>query len=54
MTQTSFTRAMGLYLLLAAGAWFTVDDERFRAATLVVIGGVAAKTAIAWYGHRQE
>jgi hypothetical protein len=53
MNGTSFIRAMGLYLLLASGAWFTIDEARFRAATLVVIGGVAAKTAIAWYGRER-
>ena len=53
MTKASFIRALGLYGILAAGAWFTVEEPRFRTASLIVIGGVAAKTAIAWLGRER-
>ena len=53
MTKATLIRAFGLYSILAAGAWLTVEDPRFRMASLIVIGGVAAKTALAWFGREQ-
>jgi hypothetical protein len=52
VTTTSLIRALGLYAILAAGAWFTLDDERFRYVCLIVIGGVALKTLSAWGRER--
>ena len=53
MTKASFIRALGLYGILAVGAWFTVEEPRFRTAALIVIGGTALKTTLAWLGRER-
>jgi hypothetical protein len=44
---------MGVYAILALAAWLTLEESRIRLAALVVIGGVAAKTAIAWLARER-
>ena len=46
--------ALGTYLVLAGAAWLTLSDLRFRLATLLVLGAIAAKTWLHWQRERVE
>ena len=46
--------ALGAYAVLAAAAWLTLSDLRFRLATLVVLLGIAVKTLLDWQRARRE
>jgi hypothetical protein len=52
MSRTNLIRALGLYVILAVGAWLTLEDARFRAITLIVVSGLALKTVGAWARER--
>ena len=62
--KRKFGLAMAAYALLGLAAWFTLDDTpfrlfdvvaiKFRAATLVVLGGFALKSAIYWWRCKIE
>ena len=45
--------ALGVYAVLAAAAWMTLSDARFRLGTLVVLAGIAVKTVLVWQRERQ-
>jgi cyanate permease len=44
--------ALGAYAGLAAAAWVTLDDVRFRLATLALLAGFAVKTWL--HGQRER
>jgi membrane protein implicated in regulation of membrane protease activity len=46
--------ALGAYAVLAGAAWLTLNDLRFRLATLVVLAGIAVKTVLDWQRARRE
>ena len=46
--------AMGAYAALMLLAWTTLDDQRFRLATIVVLALVAFKTALHWRRSEQR
>ncbi len=46
--------ALAAYAVLAGGAWMTLSDMRFRAATIVVLAGIALKTWLHWQRERSE
>jgi len=46
--------ALGVYAVLAAAAWMTLRDARFRLATLVVLAGIAIKTLLDWQRARHQ
>lgn len=48
MTRTNLIRALGLYAILATGAWVSLEDSRFRTVTLIVIAGATLKTVSAF------
>jgi hypothetical protein len=46
--------ALGVYAVLAAAAWITLSDARFRLATLAVLAGIAVKTVLDWQRARHQ
>jgi len=46
--------ALGVYAVLAAAAWMTLRDARFRLGTLAVLAGIAIKTLLDWQRARQQ
>ena len=46
--------ALGVYAVLAAAAWMTLRDARFRLATLAVLVGIAIKTLLDWQRARHQ
>ena len=48
MTKTNLIRALGLYAILGAGAFLTLEHVNLRLFTLILIAGAALKTLAAW------
>ena len=46
--------AMGAYAVLMLLAWTTLDDQRFRLATIAVLALVDFKTALNWPRSQQH
>ena len=46
--------AMGAYAALMLLAWTTLDDQRFRLATIAVLALIAFKTALHWRRSQQH
>jgi hypothetical protein len=46
-------RALGLYAILALGAYSTIEEPRFRLLTLIVVGAIAAKTVLAYLAQER-
>lgn len=53
ISKATLIRAIGLYAILAAGAWTTIEEYRFRLVTVIVVGAIAAKTVLAYLAQER-